>query len=134
MARTKGTRPRTRIARRLRRDATDAEQRLWSCLRDAGFRWRFRRQHPIGRFIADFARPARKLVVELDGGQHADRREADAARTAALSSQGYRVLRFWNNDVLTNSEGVLEMIRHKLEATPPHPDPLRPKGAERESK
>jgi very-short-patch-repair endonuclease len=111
-------RPRTRLARQLRRKATDAEQRLWFALRDAHFSWRFRRQHPIGKFVADFACPARKLVVELDGGQHADRVNEDAIRTAELGRYGYRVLRFWNNDVLTNTDGVLQVIGTALEAVP----------------
>jgi BirA family biotin operon repressor/biotin-[acetyl-CoA-carboxylase] ligase len=110
-------RGRTVIARRLRRDATDAERRLWYALRQSGFPWKFRRQHPIGRRIADLACPARKLVIELDGGQHMDSRD-DELRSAELARHGYRVIRFWNTDVLDNTEGVLEMIRHALEA--PH--------------
>jgi very-short-patch-repair endonuclease len=112
-------RGRTVIARRLRRDATDAERRLWYALRQSGFRWKFRRQHPIGQRIADLACPARKLVIELDGGQHMDSRD-DEVRGAELARHGYRVIRFWNTDVLDNTEGVLEMIRHALESSPPH--------------
>ena len=108
-------------ARRLRRDATDAERRLWSALRDrrlAGYR--FRRQFPIGRYIVDFACTRHKLIVEADGGQHADS-QSDIRRTAWLEQQGWRVLRFWNNDVLMNTEGAVEMILKELSKGDPHP-------------
>ena len=107
-------RPRTLTARRLRRDATDAERLLWRALRASGMTWRFRRQHPIGRYIADFACPAGKLVIELDGGQHSAQAEADSARSAALARHGYRVIRFWNNDVIGNIEGVVATIETAL--------------------
>ena len=101
-------------ARELRRDATDAERRLWSALRDRRLRgYRFRRQHPIGDFIADFACTRHCLIVEADGGQHADN-EADHRRTAWLEAEGWRVLRFWNNDVLANTDGVIETILREL--------------------
>ena len=119
-------RPRTVIARRLRRDATDAEQLLWRALREGGMPWRFRRQHPIGRYIADLACAARKLVIEVDGGQHSAQTEADSARSAALARQGYRVIRFWNNEVTGNLDGVLRAILLELDQPP-----LRPTGAER---
>ena len=105
-------RPRT-----LRRNATDAEALLWSRLRDrrlAGHK--FRRQHPIGPYIADFACPDARLVIELDGGQHSP--ETDAARTAYIEEQGYMVLRFWNNEALGNPDGVLETILQWLDAKP----------------
>src|SRR5271154_4774955 len=108
-------RPRTHIARRLRRDATDVERLLWRALRERVVPWKFRRQHPIGRRVADFACPARKLVIELDGGQHGDREFADLNRSDELARYGYRVIRFWNNEVLENLEGVLETIRLALE-------------------
>src|SRR5579883_871395 len=114
-------RSRTLIARQLRRDATDVERILWRALRERIVPWRFRRQHPIGRRIADFACPARKLVIELDGGQHADRMAADEQRSVELARHGYRVIRFWNNEILDNLDGVLEAIRQALEAPPPHP-------------
>ena len=101
-------------ARRLRRDATDAERRLWSALRDRRLSgYRFRRQFPIGRFIVDFACTRHRLIVEADGGQHADS-ETDFRRTAWLEEQGWRVLRFWNNDVLANTNGVVETILKEL--------------------
>src|ERR1700681_2117721 len=97
-------------ARQLRRDATDAERRLWSALRDRRLSdYRFRRQYPIGRFIVDFACTGHRLIVEADGGQHADN-EADRRRTAWLENEGWRVLRFWNNDILANAEGVVQTI------------------------
>jgi very-short-patch-repair endonuclease len=101
-------------ARELRRDATDAERRLWSALRDRRLRgYRFRRQHPIGDFIVDFACTQHRLIVEADGGQHADN-EADRRRTAWLESEGWRVLRFWNNAALANTEGVILAILREL--------------------
>jgi len=112
-----------RYARDLRRHQTDAERRLWRRLRDrqlAGAK--FRRQHPIGQYIVDFCCLEAKLVVELDGGQHAARRATDTERTAFLEAQGYRVLRFWNNDVLSNLDGVLQRIAEALRH--PHPGPL----------
>jgi very-short-patch-repair endonuclease len=109
-------------ARRLRRDSTDAERRLWAVLRDrrlAGYR--FRRQHPIGDYIVDFVCTKHRLIVEADGGQHADN-QADEGRTRFLQAGGWRVLRFWNNDVLANSEGVVETILLALQRKiDPHP-------------
>ncbi|TVR83814.1 MAG: endonuclease domain-containing protein [Rhodospirillales bacterium] len=106
------------LARRLRRDGTAAERRLWRYLRNRGLDGhKFRRQHPIGGFVADFACVEAKLVVEVDGGQHGG--TEDARRTAALRRHGFTVLRFWNNDVLANTEGVVETIRAHLAAPPP---------------
>ncbi len=107
-------------ARRLRSDITDAEKYLWAGLRDRQLCGaKFRRQHPIGPFITDFCCVERGLVVELDGGQHAEQGAADQRRTGAIETQGYRVVRFWNNDVLTNLTGVLERISEELKS--PHP-------------
>ena len=86
-----------------------------------------RRQHPIGRYIADFAVPARKLVIEIDGGQHAEAVDRDAARTRALQAHGYRVIRFWNNDVTDNLPGVLETIAAEIERSPTSPRPSPPR-------
>jgi very-short-patch-repair endonuclease len=107
-------RPRTDSARRLRRAATDTEKRLWRGVREMLNEHRFRRQHPIGPYIVDFACPARKLAIELDGGQHAEQQEKDAARTQDLARRGYRVIRFWNRDVIYNLPGVLELIQQEL--------------------
>jgi len=126
-------RPITMIARRLRRDATDAEQVLWHALRCRCPAWRFRRQRPIGDHIVDFACPVAKLAIELDGGQHARQQEVDAARTAELARHGYRVIRFWNTDVLGNIEGVLLSIIREIGVSPTSPRPSPPQGAERES-
>ena len=98
-----------RFARVLRKNPTDAERRLWRRLRRKGLNGlRFRRQAPIGPYIADFYCDARSLIVEVDGGQHGA--SADAARDAWLAFHGYRVLRFWDNDVLSNTEAVLAAI------------------------
>ena len=115
--------PRTRtvIARKLRRNSTEPEQQLWRALRTLGAQWKFRRQHPIGQRVVDFACPERKLAIELDGAQHADRQGADAARSVELAHHGYRVIRFWNNEVTGNLEGVLRAILLELEDTPTSP-------------
>lgn len=104
----------TKIARRLRRDQTDAERALWARLRDRRLCGaKFGRQVPIGRYIVDFLCDDARLIVELDGGQHAESR-SDEARTAFLEGAGFSVLRFWNNEVLSNTEGVLERIKESL--------------------
>jgi very-short-patch-repair endonuclease len=101
-------------ARQLREFSTDAERRMWSALRDRRLsRYKFRRQHPIGRYIVDFACTEYRLIIELDGSQHADN-AADARRTAWLESQGWRMVRFWNNDVLGNIDGVIEAVLEAL--------------------
>jgi very-short-patch-repair endonuclease len=110
------TRRLVRFARSLRVNQTDAEARIWSRLRNRGLGGaRFRRQIAVDPYIVDFICTDRKLIIELDGGQHAEQVEADAERTRFLEARGYRVLRFWNNDVLTNTEGVLEVILAELE-------------------
>ncbi len=101
---------RTERARSLRRDSTDAERRLWRLIRSRAAGCKFRRQHPIGPYFADFACVERKLVVELDGGQHDARREQDERRTADLQQSGWHVLRFWNDEVLTNEDGVWQRL------------------------
>lgn len=107
--------PTTQRARALRRDMTDAERRLWHALRAAELPCKVRRQHPIGPFIADFAVPARKLVIEIDGGQHAMSRDADEARSRCLASEGYRVIRFWNGQVMNELDDVLNEIIRVIE-------------------
>ena len=100
-----------KFARELRKAMTEIERTLWQELRRGKIPGvRFRRQVPIGPFIADFLCVAAKLVVEVDGGQHADRTAYDAARSAYLERMGLRVLRFWNSEVLTNRDGVCLMI------------------------
>jgi very-short-patch-repair endonuclease len=97
-------------AKRLRRDMTDAERKLWHGLKDRRLaHLKFRRQHAIGTYIADFVCLERGLIVEVDGGQHADS-AADSRRDATLTAAGFRVLRFWNNEVLQALEGVLDTI------------------------
>jgi very-short-patch-repair endonuclease len=110
-------------ARRLRRNQTDAERKLWFELRNRRFSSvKFRRQHPIGRFVVDFCCPKRDLVIGLDGGQHATRTEADQERTVFLEQNGYQVLRFWNHEVIGNIEAILQQIEQALKN--PHPNPL----------
>jgi len=109
------------FARELRQRQTDAEAMLWARLRDrqlAGVK--FRRQQPIGDYIVDFVSLDKRIIVEIDGGQHGEeiQEERDAERTARLQSGGYRVLRFWNNDVLQNTEGVLERIMEAVGNSP----------------
>jgi very-short-patch-repair endonuclease len=102
-------------ARSLRRTQTDAEQALWNKLRGrrcAGFK--FRRQVPIGPFIADFCCLERRLIVELDGGQHLEQGEHDSERTRYLEAQGFRVIRFWNPDLLRDLSAAIETIKESL--------------------
>ena len=104
-----------RNARRLRREQTDAERILWMHLRDREMRGaKFRRQHPIGSYFADFCSTERRLIVELDGAQHLERSREDEVRTSFLESEGYRVLRFWNSQVLESVEEVLGAIDELL--------------------
>jgi len=99
---------------------TDIERLLWQALRYKQVNGnRFRRQHPIGRYIVDFACIEQKLVIELDGRQHQEQVAYDEQRTASLQAQGWQVLRFWNNDILNNLEGVLTRIAENLTAAPP---------------
>ncbi len=106
-------------ARSLRSNMTLAEHKLWHALRGDQLESRFRRQHPIGPYIADFACIDKKLIIELDGGQHQDQLAYDDRRTEFLQLQGWRVLRFWNNDVLINLSGVLVNISAVLSTVPP---------------
>jgi very-short-patch-repair endonuclease len=114
-----------RRVRQLRVNATDAERRLWGALRDrqlGGFK--FRRQHRLGPFIVDFICFECRVIVEADGGQHADNKY-DEQRTAWLEQRGWRVIRFWNNDILGNTDGVQEMLMEQLR-NPHPPDPHPP--------
>ena len=125
--------PQRSFARRMRKLPTEAERKLWWHLRHRLplIGTHFRRQVQIGPYIADFASHTSKLVVELDGGQHASQAAGDEARTQRLEADGYRVLRFWNNDVLTNIEGVLTVIQQAATTTPT-PDPSPQGGGETE--
>ncbi len=119
------------FARALRMEMTDAETKLWRTLRHEQLGVKFRKQHPIGSYIADFACLAPKIILELDGGQHADdvAITQDKARTISLESQGFTVLRFWNNEVLQAMDGVLAAIQSAIACPPnPHPNPP-PEGA-----
>jgi very-short-patch-repair endonuclease len=109
-------------ARGLRKGPTEAEKRLWRLLRDRRFSdVKFRRQHLIGPYVADFFCAKSKLVLELDGGGHADQKKTkdDEHRSRELERLGFRVLRFWNTDVLQNPEGVLKRIAEALSAPSP---------------
>jgi very-short-patch-repair endonuclease len=106
----------TPIARRLRREMTKEETTLWHIVRDRRFEGiKFRKQMPIGdRYVADFASVDLKLIVELDGGHHGDVAAADEARTEVIETFGYRVVRFWNNDVTRNLDGVVLALREEV--------------------
>jgi len=117
-------------ARGLRPRQTDAERRLWARLRDRRLQGaKFARQVPIGAYVVDFCCRELKVIIELDGGQHAVQTRADTERTALLEALGYCVLRFWNNDALGNTEGVLQRIALALAVRPsPRPSPRRGEG------
>jgi len=112
-------------ARELRNNVTDAERLLWQALRGRQMEgFRFRRQMPIAGYIADFSCPKAKLIIELDGGQHSERVSYDEYRSDTLRQHGYRVLRYWNNDVLNCTDDVVADIqRHLAKATPSQPPP-----------
>jgi very-short-patch-repair endonuclease len=104
-----------RRAAELRRNQTEAEAKLWAHLRaHQAIGVHFRRQHAIGNYIVDFCAPRRKLIVEVDGGQHLEQEEYDVERTRFLESLGYTVLRFWNNDIMKDIEGVVRVILDTL--------------------
>ncbi|MFI5329930.1 MAG: endonuclease domain-containing protein [Desulfobaccales bacterium] len=119
-------------ARALRKRLTDAERRLWHHLRNRELGgWKFRRQYPVGPFIVDFICVENNLVIELDGSQHAENEASDLQRSAYLNNMGYRVCRFWNNQVLQETEGVLEAIFAILtegKENSPSPQPSPPLG------
>lgn len=111
-----------RYAKDLRTGSTDTEKMLWSHIRAKRLDGlKFRRQHPIGKYIVDFVCLEKMLVIELDGGQHADpeNKEYDAVRDKWLKKEGYSVLRFWDNEVLMNTEGVPTVIREYCLGHPP---------------
>ncbi len=105
-----------KFVRALRKRSTEAEKLLWSRLRGRRFQGiKFKRQEPIANYIADFVALDLKLIIEIDGGQHDERAARDAERTRILQECGYHVVRFWNNDVLGNIDGVLEAILQELQ-------------------
>ncbi len=115
------------LARNLRRSSTEAEKRVWAHVRNRQlYGLKFKRQAPVCGFIADFLCESAKLIVEVDGGQHALNAEQDLDRTKVLESAGFHVVRFWNNDVMSNIEGVLSEIAKTAGVAPPHPNPLPP--------
>src|SRR5208337_3413715 len=123
-------------ARALRKRLTDAERLLWRHLRNRELGgWKFRRQYPVGSFIVDFICVEKNLVIEVDGGPHAENEEQDIHHSAYLNRMGYRVLRFWNNQVMQETDGVLEAILAILANTDqnsPSPQPSPPRGGEGE--
>ncbi len=135
-----GARSLVGVARKLRATMTDAERKLWIALKDRRFaKYKFRRQVPIGPYVVDFVCFEARLVVEVDGGQHAES-VRDFERDQWLTRNEFRVLRFWNNDVLQNLEGVLTKLLEQLERTPhpssrsrePPPSPARGEGKKEE--
>jgi very-short-patch-repair endonuclease len=121
-------RPNIGTSRYLRRNQTDAEKKLWGVLRNRGIAGiKFRRQFPVDKFILDFYAPDIRLCIEADGGQHytEEGKQHDAGRTTILADSGVQVLRFSDRDILSNIEGVCEMIQRAVESrTPPHHSPL----------
>ena len=116
-----------KLQRTLRNEMTDAEKALWRVLRCqqvSGLK--FRRQHPFGNYILDFVCLDKKLVIEVDGGQHGERAKEDGIRTQDLSTAGFRVLRFWNNEVLQEIEAVKERIWRAVQEEQTHPLPKPP--------
>jgi very-short-patch-repair endonuclease len=115
MPRPQRSNPHTRhYAIELRKETTLAERKLWSRIRNDQLGVSFRRQHAIGNYIADFCCPGRELIIELDGSQHLEQKEYDEERTIFLEMQGYRVLRFWNHEVMNDIENVLKVIWNTL--------------------
>ena len=116
MPRPPRSNPKTRTrAIELRKELTPAERKLWMVIRNDQLGVNFRRQHAIGNFIPDFVCIEKKLIIELDGSQHLEQEEYDKERTQYLESQGYKVIRFWNNEAMNNIEGVILVIMNALE-------------------
>ena len=116
MPRPPRSNPKTRThAIELRKELTPAERKLWTIIRNDQLGFNFRRQHAIGNFIPDFVCIEKKLIIELDGSQHLEQEEYDKERTQYLESQGYKVIRFWNNDVINSIEGVILVVMNALE-------------------
>ena len=116
-------------AKQMRSKLTDAEHRMWQLLRAHRFAdFKFRRQEPIEFYIVDFVCFSERLIIEIDGGQHAGN-HADARRDAYLQGQGFRIIRIWNNDLFNNEEGVGEAILNALRPPLPNPSPAEGRGA-----
>jgi very-short-patch-repair endonuclease len=112
----------TKIARELRRGATESEKMLWWRLNRRQIEGiKFRRQQPIGRYIVDFVNFEQKLIIELDGGQHRKQKEEDEKRDKWFEQQGFRVLRFWSHEIFENLDGILEVIRKAVLSPSPSP-------------
>ena len=119
MPRLPRSNPKTRTrAIELRKEPTPAESKLWSRIRNDQLGVTFRRQHAIGNYIPDFVCIEKKLIIELDGSQHLEQEEYDQERTKYLESQGYKVIRFWNNEAMNNIEGVILAIIYAMENEP----------------
>ncbi len=114
------------LARALRKSSTDTEAYLWRRLRNRQIGWKFRRQQRIGKYVVDFASLEKKLIIEVDGGQHAMDPVDDKIRDEWLRGEGYQVPQFWDSEVWSDIEGVLETIRDVLFT--PHLAPLPPRG------
>ena len=105
------------LAKKLRREATDAEKRFWMYLRARQLNgYKFRRQQPMGNYIVDFICFETQLIIEVDGGQHVEARQKDDERTEWLQHQGYEVIRFWNHEVLENTDDVLHVIAEQCDS------------------
>ncbi len=114
------------LARNLRKSSTESEKLLWKHLRLKQLEGlKFRRQQPIGNYIVDFVCFSKRIIIELDGGQHAIEENKDCERDRWLKSQGFTILRFWNNEVMSNTESILELIRKICLRYPPPPLPQR---------
>ena len=110
----------THRARELRRRSTEAEKMIWHRIRSKQLEgYKFRRQQPIGTYVVDFVCFEKRLIIELDGGQHAIDQQRDRNRDSRLGEEGFMTLRFWNHDVMQNLEGILERIRERLLAPSP---------------
>ncbi|MCK4909448.1 MAG: endonuclease domain-containing protein [Planctomycetes bacterium] len=114
------------LAKNLRKNSTDAEKYLWKHLRNKQLEGlKFRRQEPIGEYIVDFVCFEKCIIIELDGSQHAEQQKKDFKRDRWLIRQGFKVLRFWNNEILKNIEGILEGIMHESLNHPPLTPPIK---------
>jgi len=118
MPRTNRSNPKTKHqAIRLRKESTPAELKLWSRIRNDQLEVTFRRQHAVGNYIPDFCSPKARLIIELDGSQHLEQGEYDEERTKYLQALGYKVIRFWNHDLMKDIDSAILAISHAMEET-----------------